>query len=398
MSKSMRSAMDSTQPYLERFADPQKATYRIDLTPLPFRIGRNPSSHLVVYTRQVSMAHAEIFRVDKQYFIRDLNTKNGTFVNGEPIEEAVLESGDILHLAHEEFRFISEPNRTAPTLETPATLPTRGLPPPSLIRGAHLIQELLAKKNARVLFQPIVHLDTGKPMGYEVLGRGTHGELSPKPTDLFALAQQCGLARELSRLFREVAVEDALKLAPQTRIFFNLHPEEVTDPLLQNSLRGLQEKLSARHQIVMEVHEDAVADIEVLRNLRSQLNALSFEFAYDDFGAGQSRLMEMAEIPPHFIKVDMRLIRDIHLASSRQNVLKAICQIAQVLGIQVIAEGIEKKEESAFCREIGCPLGQGYLFGRPQPSPLLEHREGGTHLMDVSQLRGILKSKKETSF
>ena len=90
--------------------------------------------------------------------------------------------------------------------------------------------------------------------------------------------------------------------------------------------------------------------------------------------------MEMAEIPPAFIKVDIRLICDIHLAPSRQDIFRAILQVSHNLGVQVIAEGIEKKEESAFCLAAGCRLGQGYLFGRPQAIALVGKSAGDAHM------------------
>jgi EAL domain-containing protein (putative c-di-GMP-specific phosphodiesterase class I) len=379
--------------YLEHFDGLQNLSCRVLLFPLPFRIGRSSSSNLVICAKQVSTDHAEIYASEGQYFVRDLKTKNGTFVNGQAVQNAVLGDGDILHVAHEEFRFISGAGGKRSCPDSKLTELAASPPPQSMIRTTILMREMIEEKNVRVIFQPIVNLETRKPVGYEALGRGTHGELSAKPSELLDLADRCGMAGELSHTFRMAAIAAALRLAPQRRIFFNLHPAELGRPLLLKSLEELRSGLANCHRLVLEVHEDCVADVATLRALRNQLQELGIELAYDDFGAGQSRLRELAEIPPDFIKLDMRLIRNIHLTPARQDMVRAFGQVAHGLGVKVIAEGIEKPEEAAVCQSLGCELGQGYLFGRPQSAAVLEQCEGETHLMDVSQLRERLKSR-----
>ena len=94
--------------------------------------------------------------------------------------------------------------------------------------------------------------------------------------------------------------------------------------------------------------------------------------AYDDFGAGQARLHELAEAPPNFIKLHLTLIRDIHQSHARQELVQALNHVSKDLGVDLIAEGIETEEEAAVCRGLGCRFGQGYLFGRPQSVAFLQ--------------------------
>ncbi len=103
----------------------------------------------------------------------------------------------------------------------------------------------------------------------------------------------------------------------------------------------------------------------------AQLLELDIELAYDDFGAGQSRLAELAEVPPHYLKLDRSLVGEIDRNENRQKLVRTLCQFALDLGVQIIAEGIERSEEARFFQELGCQLGQGFLYGRPQPMTLL---------------------------
>ena len=123
--------------------------------------------------------------------------------------------------------------------------------------------------------------------------------------------------------------------------------------------------------LVLEVHETAITDLAVMRSLRAMLNEMAIKLAYDDFGAGQSRLLELIEVPPDCLKFDIGLIRNIHLQPSRfQQYVQTLVNMARDLGIQVLAEGVEVKEVADICIQLGFDLAQGYYFG--EPSPYLE--------------------------
>ena len=89
------------------------------------------------------------------------------------------------------------------------------------------------------------------------------------------------------------------------------------------------------------------------------------QFAYDDFGAGQARLIELSDIPPDYLKFDRGMIEGIESATPRQEMVSALLRVVRRLGVRVIAEGVETELVAAICQRLGCDLGQGYLFGRP---------------------------------
>jgi EAL domain-containing protein (putative c-di-GMP-specific phosphodiesterase class I) len=329
------------------------------------------NAQYVIYSRQVSKEHTEIYRLGKEFRIRDLGSTNGTFVNGVRINEALLANGDIIHVAHKELRFGYEAGEQDEEPSHSFTEPAVSQLPASVIRGSKHLREMLSDHSVRIVFQPIVTLDGGRVVAYEALGRGTHSQLSSNPTELFGLANQCNLAGELSQMLRMVAGEEAAGLPDAVRIFINLHSSEINNKALVDSLRELKRIFRKSQQVVLEVHENLVADLATMHWLRQQLKSLEMGLAYDDFGAGQARLAELAEVPPDFIKLDRSLIRNIDSSTGRQELLQALNRVIQDLGVQSIAEGIETLEEARTCKELGCKLGQGYLFGRPQPLALL---------------------------
>jgi EAL domain-containing protein (putative c-di-GMP-specific phosphodiesterase class I) len=98
---------------------------------------------------------------------------------------------------------------------------------------------------------------------------------------------------------------------------------------------------------------------------KKALARLGMQFAYDDFGAGQARLIELTDIPPDYLKFDRAMIEGIGAATPRHEMVGALLKVVRRLGVRVIAEGIETEELATICRALGCDLGQGYLFGRP---------------------------------
>ena len=101
------------------------------------------------------------------------------------------------------------------------------------------------------------------------------------------------------------------------------------------------------------------------------------ELAYDDFGAGQARLVVLTEVPPDFLKFDRGLVGGIEQApASRMKLVEGLVTVAADLGIATIAEGIESEGEKATCRQLGFSYGQGYHLGRPAPAETFVDSQG----------------------
>jgi EAL domain-containing protein (putative c-di-GMP-specific phosphodiesterase class I) len=173
-----------------------------------------------------------------------------------------------------------------------------------------------------------------------------------------------GLEPQLSEVSREIGVVAGHRLHAPTMLFLNTHPSEHDGQGLVASLEKLS-TLKPTVQIVLELHEGAITDLGQMRELRSELRRLDIRLAFDDFGAGQSRLVELAEIAPDFVKFDIGLIRGIHESAPRQQLVGGILKLCSELGIVSLAEGIEEEAEAQACRDLGFHLAQGYYYGRP---------------------------------
>jgi EAL domain-containing protein (putative c-di-GMP-specific phosphodiesterase class I) len=359
-----------TSAYLECYPEQGGPVQRVPLLRLPFLIGRSETADHTIYSSKVSKEHATIAASGDGFVVRDLDSTNGTFVNGKRITEDALADGDIIQVAHVEFRF-RHPAVLAPALGAPAdsaveqTHVALSDQTDSIILGTQLMRELISREAVEILYQPIVDLQSGEVIGFEALGRGAHAELSRSPEVLFGLAERCGLTIELSRLFRRAAVASSHRLPPGPRIFVNVHAAELRDPGFIESLAGLRRGGASDRRVVLEIAESSVTDVAAMADRKAAFTRLGLEFAYDDFGAGQARLLELADIPPDYLKFDKVMIQGIDQAAPRQEMVAALLTAVRKFGVRVIAEGIETEPVAAICQRLGCEFGQGYLFGRP---------------------------------
>ena len=356
--------MSQRVAYLEHDPEEGQPPHRVQLTTWPFRIGRSSEAELTIHSRRISTLHAEIVRVPSGFVLRDLGSTNGTFLNGKKIREAWLSAGDVVHIAHRELRFgiaDADDEPFEPTLAQHSGQQR-------LLRETNDLFRILSERAVAAVFQPIVELRDGSVVGFETLGRPAVPELEYSVGELLRIASERGEAVRLCQLFRDVAVERALAFRSPRAIFFNLHPKEMESAAaLDAALDQMGRVIDAGHRSVLEVHESAVTEGRAMSDLRARLRERRIELAYDDFGAGQSRLMELVEVPPEYLKLDITLVREIDRSSRRQDLVRALVAVLADQGIAVLAEGIERPEEAEACRALGCTLGQGYHFGRPAP-------------------------------
>ena len=326
-----------------------------------FTIGRRTESSLCLPVSAVSKNHAEITLDDGKLVITDLGSTNGTFVNGQRIDSnspIIVDNGDLIQFASIVFRVAQQGHVTE----------HQTVQHDSCDSALALIQfDRLIESGAFVpFFQPIVAMADQSRIGYEVLGRSRIFGLQT-PLEMFHAASQLDLEQQLSEVFRQRGIESSIQFGPEANIFVNTHPKELGTEEFYQSLYSLREEYRDQ-TITLEIHERAATNSEIMHRLSRVLEDLSVNLAFDDFGVGEARLVELGEYRPDFLKFDMELTRDIDTASAKRiEVVQLLCKLVLDLGIEPLAEGIENLESHEILTDMGFTFGQGYYYGRPQP-------------------------------
>jgi EAL domain-containing protein (putative c-di-GMP-specific phosphodiesterase class I) len=343
-------------------------TWVIPVDRFPFKIGRHKDCQLALSSSSVSRYHAELFHRDARLYVRDLESKNGTYVNfTRLLGDQPLRDGDAVHFGEVGFR-VGHRDKTERSEETTGLPTALGELPGLLAKYESDLHNLLRRRSVSPHFQPIVHMIGGARHGYEVIGRGNHEGLPTQPHDLFLLADGMGCGAQLSRIFWQEGLAAGARIKDARSLFINVHPAELVHQGLIEALREARPSI-ASIGLTVEISEKWVTDLELMKRLRGQLGDLDIRLAYDDFGAGQSRFHELIEVPPHYLKFDISLVRAIHQKPKRfQHVVGTLVKMAHDLGIATVAEGIESDGEKAVCSEMGFQFAQGFFFGRPVPA------------------------------
>jgi EAL domain-containing protein (putative c-di-GMP-specific phosphodiesterase class I) len=198
------------------------------------------------------------------------------------------------------------------------------------------------------------------------------------PFKMFESARLANREVELSMVCRQRAVEIAKQLPRNRPVFVNTHPTESFEVDVLPSVRTLR-RISPDVHMVVEVHEGSVHDAQSVREFRAELKDLNVQLAYDDFGAGRSRLMELVKAPPDYLKFDSSLIRNVEQATAHHwRMLKTLVDMSREFEAMPLAEGVESNAEVEACRDLGFELAQGYYFGKPAEA---------TSLIDTDVLR-----------
>jgi EAL domain-containing protein (putative c-di-GMP-specific phosphodiesterase class I) len=335
---------------------------------IPFIIGRADNCNLKLIDKRISRHHTEIRMSGDMLWVRDLKSTNGTFVNQKKIAlSEMLEPSDIISIGDYKLEVLSVNDSTPTTVDETISVNIS-----QDIKNLSTIEEkfrrLLRDRNVIPYFQPIVRFSDQTAVGYEILGRIDDGDLPSNPPELFDMAEWVGCGSDLSALFREMGVEIGKKLSGSPLLFVNTSQLEILE--MDNLLASLERvrDMAPSEKIVLEINENAAAGTNEIHQLRHALKKLDIGLAFDDFGVGQTRLVELASVSPNYLKFDISLIRQIHLAPKRlHQMILTFVTAAHDLGISTIAEGIECSEEAQICQQLGFDLAQGYLFGRPAP-------------------------------
>ncbi|HWW68477.1 MAG TPA: EAL domain-containing protein [Duganella sp.] len=223
-------------------------------------------------------------------------------------------------------------------------------------------------------YQPQIDLRDGTLVGLEALLRWTHPVRGNVPPSAFIpLAEECGLIVELGDWVLQTACRQIRRwqdagLAPR-HTAVNISAVQLSRGQLQRSVRAALEGAGVSADLLeLEITESFVMQERELSFLSlADLRALGVRLSIDDFGTGYSSLAYLQQLKVHKLKIDMSFVRDMMNNSGNAAIVKAVIALGKSLGLEVIAEGVEQKEQAVYLRELGCDVMQGYLVSKPLP-------------------------------
>ncbi len=229
----------------------------------------------------------------------------------------------------------------------------------------------------RLLYQPIVSLETGRITGVEALVRWDHPVKGMLPPDAFIpLAEDTGLIVPLGQWVLEEACQQLqiLQLGLPTNAILTM---SVNLSVRQLQVEGIAERVAATisrfgldpSTITLEITETMLMlDTELTRKRLADLRDIGVSLAVDDFGTGYSSLQYIQRFPIDIIKIDRSFVSGLGEQAGDLVVVQSMIELAQRLGVHTVAEGIERPEQVTILQSLGADLGQGYYFSRPIPA------------------------------
>jgi diguanylate cyclase (GGDEF)-like protein len=260
----------------------------------------------------------------------------------------------------------------------------------SQLRFMDEFRDIIETPRLTALYMPIMDLRTSRVLGWESLARGPADSRFSSPNVLFDFAEEVGALFGLERACREQALMGIGELAPDQKLFLNIHPHTVGDPAFTagETSRLLDEYGLDPEQLVFEITErhpirDFTLFFQTLEHYRSQ----GYQVAIDDVGAGYSGLWTLGQVRPDYVKVDMSLVRGVDTNPVNRALLETLVSFADRIGSSIIAEGIETETELSSLMDMGVHYGQGFFLAKPQkPKPFPSRRlpvrpiNGNNHL------------------
>jgi EAL domain-containing protein (putative c-di-GMP-specific phosphodiesterase class I) len=244
----------------------------------------------------------------------------------------------------------------------------------------------------RLLYHPLVDVDSGRVTGFEALVRWDHPTQGTiPPAHFIGLAEQTGLIEPLGAWVLAEALRQAhtwrANSATEARLTMcvNVSPRQLARPELADYVASLlADTANDPADICLEITESAlIEDVATTTQSLRSLRSLGVRLSIDDYGAGYTSLANLKAFPIDTIKIDRSLIEGLGRDRDDAAIVMAIVRLAHALDLTCVAEGVESGEQLALLRTLGCDAVQGFLFGEPLPAEAITAwlSRGGAHLV-----------------
>ena len=226
----------------------------------------------------------------------------------------------------------------------------------------------------RTVYQPLIDMRTGRPIGAEALVRWQHPVDGLRSPDQFiALAEDSGLITEIGALVLDDACHQAARWVAESPehddllVTVNLSARQVADEEIVDQVRAALDVSGLEpHRLVLEITETVLMhDRDAAAATLWLLKGLGVRIAIDDFGTGYSSLAYLRRFPIDMLKVAREFVDGLGRDAHDDVITRAIVELANTLGLLTVAEGIETTQQSETVAALGCDIAQGYLFSRP---------------------------------
>ena len=234
------------------------------------------------------------------------------------------------------------------------------------------LRQAIERDQLWVAYQPIIRTATEEICGFEALVRWNHPTRGPISPDKFIpLAEESGLISKIGQWVLQTALEEAAHWPDQLRVAVNLSPIQFNDPATVDMIEQLLKQTGVRSaRLELEITEGVfLAEGDSTDETFAKLKGLGVRLALDDFGTGYSSLGYLKKAPFDKIKIDQSFVRGAASTTNRNSaIIRAIVTLAETLGMDTTAEGVETHDDLHLIRELGVSQVQGYIFGRPVPA------------------------------
>jgi EAL domain-containing protein (putative c-di-GMP-specific phosphodiesterase class I) len=234
------------------------------------------------------------------------------------------------------------------------------------------LRQAIERGELAVHYQPVVRTAGEEISGFEALVRWQHptrGAISP--SKFVPLAEEAGLIGKIGEWVLRTALEEAAKWPDHVRVAVNLSPLQFNDPNVAEMVGNhLRETGVRAERLELEITEGVfLVEGDTTDDTFAKLKGLGVRLALDDFGTGYSSLGYLKKAPFDKIKIDQSFVRGAASATNRNAaIIRAIVTLAETLGMDTCAEGVETHDDLQLIRELGVSMVQGYIFGQPSPA------------------------------
>lgn len=244
------------------------------------------------------------------------------------------------------------------------------IPKEQPLRIANGLRKAIREDELFLVYQPIIQLSDLSCCGYEALVRWRHPYLGLlEPDQFIAFAEKKDNIAPIGQWVIKQALEDFTKIKSKSVLFLSLNMsanEFLTADMEENILSSMQMHGISNHQLLIELTETAlISQPEITLQKFRRLSEAGIQIAIDDYGIGYSSLSLLKQLPVTIMKIDQSFIANINTNHYDPIIVRSSIQLAHSLGLKVIAEGVETKEQLHFLQKNDCDFIQGFYFSKP---------------------------------